>query len=150
MSNIWQYDLQDTTWYHVAGLDTSYQKFQDYDASYLGPNNKLYIGNFAGLSKQMSIIENPDVKGAGCNFCPRCLRLDTLVNGYISTPPCMPNYSLGAQDCWSLATSQLPNKSMSELVAYPNPATSVLNIEVKNIKSSAAKMYPFYQPHLFS
>jgi hypothetical protein len=136
MSNIYQYDLQDNTWYHVAGLDTSYQKFQDYNASYLGPDDKLYIGNFAGLSKQMSVINNPDIKGAGCNFCPRCFRVDSVFfYGAITTPPCMPNYGLGAQVCWPLANEEqiLENE---ELVVFPNPTNLQLNIRYRNSNDS--------------
>jgi hypothetical protein len=97
--NIFQYDLQDNTFYHVAGLDTSFLQFQNYQTAYLAPNNKIYIGNFGGTGKQMSVIDNPDVKGAGCNFCPKCLRTDSLFYGYLGTPPCMPNYGLGARVC---------------------------------------------------
>jgi hypothetical protein len=129
MSNIYQYDLQNDSWYHVAGLDTSYQKFQDYDASYIGADGKLYIGNFGGGSKQMSVINNPDVKGAGCNFCPRCLRLDSLgIYTAAGTPPCMPNYSLGKDSCYPLGVSHYMDKS-NILVAYPNPASTVLYIK---------------------
>jgi hypothetical protein len=128
--NIWQYDFQDSSWFHVAGIDTSWVKFQLYNASYLGPDDKLYVGNFGGTSKQMSVIENPDVKGAGCNFCPRCLRLDTLINGYVSTPPCMPNYALGAQDCWPLATNDI-NAPATSIEVYPNPTNLQLNIKYR-------------------
>lgn len=134
LANIYQYDFQDSSWYHVAGLDTTYQKFQHYNASYLGPDNKIYIGNFGGTSKQMSVINNPDVKGAGCNFCPRCLRLDTLAGtAYAGTPPCMPNYSLGKDSCFPDAVVEyaVDNK---QLTVYPNPASSQLNIENGELK----------------
>ncbi len=133
--NIYQYDLLDNSWFHVAGLDTSYQEFQDYESAYLGPDSKIYIGNFAGLSKQMSRIDNPDVKGAGCNFCPRCLRLDSLgANAYVGTPPCMPDYGLGAKVCWPLSMNEFENLKMSELEVYPNPTSSVFYIKNKEGK----------------
>ena len=128
MCNIYQYDLQDSTWFHVAGLDTSYQKFQEYETAYLAPDNKIYIGNWGGLSKQMSRIDNPDVKGAGCNFCPRCLRMDSLSGVFsLGTPPCMPNYGLGAQVCWPLSTHNVVVEN--ELVVYPNPTNNMLYLE---------------------
>ncbi|MBK9480862.1 MAG: hypothetical protein IPO02_02515 [Bacteroidetes bacterium] len=49
-------------------MDTTFNKFQHYEASYYGGDGKLYIGNFGGTSKQMSRIDNPDVKGAGLHF----------------------------------------------------------------------------------
>jgi hypothetical protein len=137
--NMWQYDLQDETWFRVAGLDTSWQKFQRYTVTYLGADSKLYIGNDGGTSKQMSRIDNPDVKGAGCNFCPRCLRLDSLssVNGNFSagTPPCMPNYSLGAKPCWPLDTPVV--NANDGMVVYPNPATG--KFQIKNSKYQSSK-----------
>ncbi len=133
-TNVYQYDLQDGTWFHVAGLDTLPNAAQGYQNAYMGTDGKIYIGNVGGLSKQMSRIENPDVKGAGCNFCPRCLRLDSLgANAYVGTPPCMPNYGLGAKTCWPLATNQLSilNKALE---VYPNPSSSVFYIKNKQDK----------------
>ncbi len=127
-SNVYQYDLHDSTWFHVAGLDTVAIAAQGYETAYLSPDNKIYIGNFGGNSKQMSRIDNPDVKGAGCNFCPRCLRLDSLgANAYVGTPPCMPNYALGAQECWPLSTKNSVEEN--ELVVYPNPTNNMLYLE---------------------
>ena len=128
--NIFQYDFSDESWYQVAALDTTWAQFQLYNNAYLGPDNKLYIGNFNGLSKQMSVINNPDIKGSGCNFCPRCLRLDSLgLYAASGTPPCMPNYSLGAQVCWPLAISESNSEPKSMLALYPNPATDFIKIE---------------------
>jgi hypothetical protein len=132
--NIYQYDLQDSTWYKVVGLDTSYTEFQDYETLYNAPDGKIYVGNFAGLSKQMSRIDNPDVKGAGCNFCPRCLRLDSLgANAYVGTPPCMPNYGLGAKTCWPLSHDDVLVGD-DHLAVYPNPANNILNFKNKTGK----------------
>ena len=132
MSNIYQYDLQDETWFHVAGLDTTYDKFQNYETAYLGPDDRIYIGNWGGGSKQMSRIDNPNVKGSGCDFCPRCLRLDTLStsqgNFSVGTPPCMPNYSLGAKLCYPDMVDEL-DKEVEKIEVYPNPAFSKLRIK---------------------
>jgi hypothetical protein len=127
--NIWQFDFDDSSWFHVAGMDTTFIQFQHYNASYYGSDGKLYIGNFGGGSKQISVINNPDVKGAGCNFCPRCLRLDSLgIYAAAGTPPCMPNYSLGKDSCYPLGVSHYNDKS-NLLDVYPNPASTVLYIQ---------------------
>ena len=154
-SNIYQYDLQDSTWFHVAELDTSAQKFQGYETAYLAPDNKIYIGNFGGLSKQMSRIDNPDVKGAGCNFCPRCLRLDSLgAAAYVGTPPCMPNYGLGAKTCWPLSSESVGvspdsyREGVEELEVYPNPSSSVFYI--KNKKGKKKELYTMLGELLYS
>ncbi|MBU3676093.1 MAG: gliding motility-associated C-terminal domain-containing protein [Chitinophagaceae bacterium] len=97
--NIQQYDLWDSdsasAWYHVAKLDTTWEVFQGYSNICSAPNGKLYVGNWAGLSKQMSRIDNPNAKGAACGFCPRCERYNTAW-GSATRPPSMPNYRLGA------------------------------------------------------
>jgi hypothetical protein len=132
--NIWQFDFADSSWYHVAGMDTTFMQFTHYEASYYGGDGKLYIGNFHGTSKQMSRIDNPDVKGAGCNFCPRCLRFDSLgVYGTAQSIPCMPNYSLGAQECWPLSNQDI-TINHSTFNVYPNPVSNKLKIDNATMK----------------
>jgi hypothetical protein len=130
--NIWQYELNNpdsaTAWYHVAGLDTTWQQSQGYSSMYLGPDDKLYIGNWSGLSMQMSVIDNPDIKGAGCNFCPRCFRFPGIA---ATTPPCMPNYGLGADPCWPLSSSEIRDER-NEMVVHPNPASTIIYIKTKS------------------
>ncbi len=133
--NLLQYDLTDpdsnTAWYHIAGLDTTWAAFQKYSSSYLGPDNKLYVGNWWGISKQMSVINNPNVKGAGCNFCPRCLRFPYPNISGASSPPNMPNYDLGAElPCWPLENEEILMEQ-DELVVYPNPYSSKFRIHYK-------------------
>jgi hypothetical protein len=136
-TNVYQYDLTDSTWFHVAGIDTVYSAAQGYETAYMGPDGKIYIGNFGGTSKQMSRIDNPDIKGAGCNFCPRCLRLDSLGStAYVGTPPCMPNYGLGADPCWPVSIGQLDNEVMSQLVTYPNPASDEIMVESESFRNN--------------
>jgi hypothetical protein len=133
--NIFQYDMQDSTWFHVANLDTTYAQFQGYATIYLANDNKLYIGNANGLSYQMSRINYPDVKGAGCNFCPRCLRFDSLgVFANAGTPPCMPNYALGMDTsmCWPMDLFSNPSTVGASFKVYPNPVNNILFIETKS------------------
>lgn len=144
--DIYQYDLIDKTWYIVAGMDTSYSKFTHYSNMYLGPNAKIYIGNFHGTSKQMSVIDSPDVKGSGCSFCPRCLRTDSLFWGYLGTPPCMPDYDLGAKTCWPLDTENV--HITIEWSFYPNPAFQ--NIIVRNAKGKKKVLYNELGQAIFS
>ncbi len=151
MSNIYQYDLQDNTWYHVYGIDTTYLQFTDYETAYLAPDNKIYFGNFGGGSKQMSRIDNPDVKGAGCNFCPRCLRLDSLgANAYVGTPPCMPDYGLGAKTCWPLEASLTPPIGGELLEVYPNPSTNFVYVQFTAESDGVFTIYNSLGEKLFS
>ncbi|MBL7765564.1 MAG: T9SS type A sorting domain-containing protein [Chitinophagaceae bacterium] len=131
--NIYQFDLLDpdtnTAWYHVANLDTSAQAFQGYGNIYLGPDDKAYIANWNGTSKQMSKIESPDVKGAGCNFCPRCFRFPQWGP---ENPPNMPNYALGKDttiNCNGVGFDE-GEKENERVTIFPNPsALGMFNVE---------------------
>jgi hypothetical protein len=137
VANIQQLDLLDsnpaTQWSVVAELDTTWEAFQFYSDMYLGPDNKLYIGNWGSVyCKQMSYFNNPDAKGLASDFCPRCLRFP---NYGVSCPPTMPNYDLGEDlPCWPLEISELENEQKSELVVYPNPASTSITISCEALK----------------
>ena len=138
--HIQQLDLQDpnpnTQWTVVAAMDTTWDYFQEYSSIYPGPDGKIYIGNWNALSAQMSVINNPNIKGAGCNFCPRCLRFPkyhfspTNIGGGVMQPPCMANYRLGATNpiCWPVGIEPVHSEE-NELKVYPNPATESITIE---------------------
>ena len=140
VANIQQLDLLDsnpaTQWSVVAELDTTWEAFQRYSDMYLGPDNKLYIGNWGSvLCKQMSYFNNPDAKGLASDFCPRCLRFP---NYGVTCPPTMPNYDLGEDlPCWPLSLPNPPKEGDEMLVVYPNPASSKLYIK-----------YEIASPHL--
>ncbi|QLH46482.1 MAG: hypothetical protein HWD58_13135 [Bacteroidota bacterium] len=72
--NLLQYDLHDpdsaSAWYYIANIDTTWQKFQGYSNLYNGPDGKLYVGNWSGISKQMSVINNPNAKGLPVGGAP--------------------------------------------------------------------------------
>jgi hypothetical protein len=133
-------------WYEVHRYDTI-AEYSLFGQMQKGIDGRIYIGNFGGLSKQMSVVNNPDVKGVGCNFCPRCLRLDTLGNITAGTPPCMPNYGLGAQVCWALVNDELLMLN-EELVVYPNPSSAIFYI--KNADGKKKELYSVLGELLFS
>ncbi len=150
-ATIMQYDTQDpdsaTAWYRVFGMDTTYGIFWPYSNLGLGPDNRLYVGRINNWLDAMSVIENPDVKGAGCNFCRLCVRFDsTIYPTYVVGPPNMPNYDLGVlEPCWPLGNEELamPEK---EFVVYPNPANNLLTIQCNgmNEKEHEVKIYNLF------
>jgi hypothetical protein len=132
-SNIFQYDLQDTNqttaWFHVHGPDTTASEFAYYTTIDLAPNNKMYIGHYHGTSRQMSVIDNPDMKGNWCNFCRKCLR-NIATYSYFGTAPTMPNYNLGEQTpCWPLDVADEVQANADAIKLYPNPASTKIFIE---------------------
>ena len=66
----------------------------------IGPDNKIYISNNNDLGQtdslnlHLSIIENPDILGVGCNFSPYSFYLGDKSTYY--GLPNNPNYKLGA------------------------------------------------------
>jgi gliding motility-associated-like protein len=92
--------VQDSTdWYMVAHIDTSNLWFSGYSTLYLGANQNIFIGNWAVQTRQMSLILNPNEKGAACNFCRKCFRLPESKWTAATNHPNMPNYDLGKQWC---------------------------------------------------
>ncbi len=144
--HLFQLDLLDpdsnTQWYHIANLDTTAQAFQGYESLHLGYDQKLYIGNWNAISKEMSVIDSPNVKGIGCGFCPRCLRFPKWG---VSNPPCMPNYGLGKDTnniCWPLGLVS-NQKEQVELLCYPNPTSASLTIELTTTKKGLVPLEMF-------
>ncbi|GBL34510.1 hypothetical protein EMGBS15_01050 [Filimonas sp.] len=144
-TNIYQYDLQDTNqstaWYYVYGIDTTASEFAYYKSIDLAPDGKMYLGHKNGFSRQMSVIDNPDLPWSSCGFCRKCLRSEAVF-GYFGTAPTMPNYSLGAMvPCWPLGINDGETNEV-ELKLYPNPASDNLTIELPyNTKKAQVVIY---------
>jgi hypothetical protein len=143
--NIYQYEYQQTdsvlAWYRIQhGPDTTIQEFQRYSHLYIGNDGRTYIGYQSGLAYEGSVINKPDIKGAGCEFCRKCVRLtDTigLGNGWgYTSPPNMPDYNLGASGvvCWPVGLPNPPKEGEGQLEVYPNPANNKLKIENGELK----------------
>jgi len=153
-ANIYQYEYQQPdsmlAWYRVQhGADTTLQKFQYYGHLVRGIDERIYIGNVGGQRLQMSVIDKPDIKGGGCQFCRKCFRLDTNLVIGMNAPPNMPDYNLGASGvvCWPLGSSEISEKS-SEWEIYPNPASTIFYI--KNAQGKKKALYNMIGTKLFS
>jgi len=110
----------------------------------LGPNGKIYIANmlFCGgptnindsLNTHLTVIEQPDVSGVGCNVLPYF----QLIGGgrtYLGLPN-MPNYDLGpfiGSPCDTLTSiGSIPeNKQGFEII--PNPVTVEFSVSISGI-----------------
>ena len=165
-----QLDLNDpdtsTRWYTAAWpADSTWFAFAGYSSLELGPNNKMYIGNINSTDNNFAVINNPDVKGVGCNFCANCLQFPPqyylglpYYNG-VTSPPNMPHYELGNYfPCDTLqALTNVPALSASaSLSVYPSPTkgpitfsrSSLLGgaerVAVLNLSGQALFSAPFY------
>jgi hypothetical protein len=129
---IYQIDLQDTSINNtifISGPDTVLSDFPLYNTMACAPNGKLYIGNWNGTRKYMSYIDKPNNKGLLCDF-----RANGVWQPYTNllSPPNMPNYGLeGNGLCWPTSTNDEFSMLNDELSVYPNPASSIINLELR-------------------
>ena len=128
-------------------LKNIFSIFQQYSSIYPGPDGKIYIGNWNAMCSQMSVINNPNFKGASCNFCPKCLRFprfhlsSTLYGVGVTQPPCMANYKLGAANpiCWPVGVEEVPPQE--EITVYPNPFEATLIIKCSHVQNKTFYLY---------
>lgn len=141
----YEYNQPDSSlaWYHIIqGPDTTYLPFQWYSSLHRGIDGRIYIGNRGAQFKQMSVIDKPDIKGVGCQFCRKCFRLDDTTYMGFGAPPDMPDFNLGAsgQVCWPLSQSESEVRS-AEWVVYPNPSDYMIKVESKRYKDAIKYLY---------
>jgi WD40 repeat protein len=141
-SNVFQYEIKDTTktsGIHISGMDTIPQFFPLYSLSYLGPDNKLYIGNKNGTQKGMSYIDKPNERGLACDYRPKGLR-QPFTN--LQVPPNLPFYGLGVLKGSLCDTIKPPSIPVSEIKIYPNPTSEKLTLEFpQNIQNAEITIF---------
>jgi hypothetical protein len=121
-----------TAWVYLAGADTIASYFTHYLSLRLAHDQKIYIGRVNNNGSTMSVINNPNAKGAAADFCSRCLRFPKVMNLNISVtqPPNMPNYVLGIDPkCPPNPNSVAAINNNDRFSLYPNPATNSITIE---------------------
>ncbi len=156
--NIYQYEYNEPdsslAWYHIIqGPDTTYQKFQYYYSLHRGIDGRVYIGNFGAQHKQMSVIDKPDIKGVGCQFCRKCFRLDDTTYMGFGAPPDMPDFNLGAsgQVCWPLGSEQYAVGN-EQLEVYPNPSSTRIDVryEIRDKRNARIEIYNTIGQRMYS
>jgi Secretion system C-terminal sorting domain len=139
--NVYQYELHNadsaSAWRIIQkGCDTTWQRFGYYGNMLRAVDDNIYIGQGSGNFGGLSVINYPNKKGAACGYCPRCLRDN---GGYYSptSPSNMPDYTLGANPklCWPTSSVELLAVSY-KIKAWPNPASTILNIECGAFKNN--------------
>ena len=90
----------------------------------------------AAAAARGSVIDKPDIKGAGCQFCRKCFRLDDTTQMAFGAPPTIPDFNLGAsgQVCWPLSSNEIRDMRYEMVEVYPNPSCSVFYIKNKTGK----------------
>ena len=148
--NLYQYD----TWnpdmvsdgIHIAEWDSFTQNNVPvlFFLHQLGPDGKIYIGPFNGVS-YLNVINDPDSLGIGCNFSAHSF----VIPDYNVNVPSFPNYDLGAvpggDTCNAVYTTalQLSLNTGSYSVA-PNPVSDWLNIIYQSNEDALFELFDLY------
>ena len=131
---VYQFDLMASD--ITASIDTV-ARFDNYQAPFgtyfntaqLGPDGKIYI-SCGNADSVYHVINNPDAKGANCDFVQHGVHLPSASWGV----PNFPNYRLGAltqSQCDSLSTFTQDIRDSKEriLKIFPNPAGDMTTID---------------------
>ncbi len=99
-----------------------------------GPDCKLYISS-SGSSRYLHVINNPDAKGAACDFVQRGIK----TTWYYWQTPHFPHYRTGTpyeNYCDTITSTGTPILYFAPNVkVYPNPVQDMLQIEVLGLQS---------------
>ncbi|MBK8144711.1 MAG: T9SS type A sorting domain-containing protein [Bacteroidetes bacterium] len=148
--NTYQYEYNNPdsvqAWYLVHRYDTL-AEYSLFGQLQKGIDGRIYMGKHSGYQPFNNVINKPNIKGAGCDFCQFCLDFSAF-NGASTSPPNMPDFNLGPlQPCWPLENSQLAVGS-KQLEVYPNPASTIFYI--KNAERKKKELYSVLGELLFS
>ena len=94
-----------------------------------GADCKIYVTSLGG--EFFHVIENPNEKGANCNFKIRGLKLPVYLTNAL---PYFPNYRLGTPDehwCDSIVKNKdVEKEQFMACAVYPNPAYEQVNVDL--------------------
>ncbi|MFM2387660.1 MAG: hypothetical protein RL660_2417 [Bacteroidota bacterium] len=145
--NQFQYEINVSdsaqAWYHIyKGPDTSFIHFNNYDRLQLAPNGRIYVGRRDASGSTMCVINNPNAKGAACEFCPRCLRIDSM-QGPVTSFANMPKYDMPALPyiCPPMLIENGKGKIENEVVLFPNPASDAITVKYKSKTHGTLYLY---------
>ena len=133
-TQIYQYDLEAID---ISGSIDTIGLYSNYLSPFssvfhtaeLGTDGKIYI-SCGNADSVYHVINNPNYKGALCNFVEHGTHLQSVSCGV----PSFPNYRLGAlaqSQCDSLSTATQDIRDTKEqiLKVFPNPAVDVITID---------------------
>lgn len=140
--NTYQYEYNNAdsmqAWYLVHRYDTL-AEYSLFGQLQKGIDGRIYMGKHSGYQLFNNVINKPNIKGAGCDFCQFCLDFSAF-NGASTSPPNMPDFNLGALlPCYPLESSEVFVES-SEMEVYPNPASTDINIDYNFDKNEIADL----------
>ncbi len=97
--NTYQYEYNNPdsvqAWYLVHRYDTL-AEYSLFGQLQKGIDGRIYMGKHSGYQPFNNVINKPNIKGAGCDFCQFCLDFSAF-NGASTSPPNMPDFNLGCK-----------------------------------------------------
>ena len=132
---LYQYDCTESDILKSVILIDTLEDYKDpfkvyFKYQQLAPDGKIYLSTGNG-SKVLHVIDNPDVKGAGCNFKQHAINLPK----YNSSVSYYPNYRLGplkGSPCDTILG--VANKDITiddyDIKLFPNPANDQIKIDI--------------------
>ncbi len=115
----------------------------------ISPDSKIYIAlsshslfSCDSLVTHLSVINNPDILGIGCNFSPISFPLINCSEVYFGLPN-MPNYNLSSLvgSVCDTVTAVEDIRNNYSINIFPNPVTNQLNIKTSNVQLSEITLY---------
>jgi hypothetical protein len=103
----------------------------------LAPDGRIYI--VSNQTNALSVIHEPNKKGAACNFKEKDLLLPVTLNNFVL--PNHANYKLGKAEC-PVATSDKGN--IENIRLFPNPGNDQITINVGDVELPEATRIIFY------
>ncbi len=114
----------------------SFPFFSHFYLPHLAPDGKIYMSSKNGVSS-LHVIHEPNKKGKACNFVQSGLQLDRTIGFGMPNFPNFRLYDVPDSPCDTLGINDPVSSSHElsknyQLKIYPNPATDIINIEIKN------------------
>ncbi len=110
----------------------------------IAPDGKIYLAmsnesffSCDSLTTHLSVINNPDILGMGCNFLPFSFPLINCSEVYLGLPN-MPNYNLGSLvgSVCDTVTAVEDIKYNYKMIINPNPTKDVCTITASNFSKA--------------
>ncbi len=113
----------------------------------MGVNGRIYVGKYGGGGVHgMSVINKPNIKGIGCDYCSLCLRCDTC--DYTVSLANIPNFNMPKKEpCFPLSNEVVKGEK-DEIEIFPNPTSTVFCI--KNANGNKKELFNVLGELLFS
>ncbi len=134
----------------LFGYDASFINPKNFGQHLLGPDRKIYVvlsdygANYCdSLITHLSVINNPNTIGLGCNFSPYSIALANC-SAVRSGLPNMPNYNLGrmiGSVCDTVTGVEEAGISRTCAKVYPNPAKDICTVAAKEYVNAALTLY---------